>query len=158
MVNDVCLAIAQLPKLVQQHSTDVIVMGHSAGGQLALCAAVKCSSSKLIGALALGPIADLQYAYDNGIGDKAVSAFLGGPPSTHRDLDPCQLPSATIGITIVHGVQDAIAPLAMSENYLSHHANARLVKVESCGHFALIDPQSAAWPIVVEELAELSSS
>ncbi len=158
MLDDVSDAIVQLPLLVKQHSGKTIVIGHSAGGHLALWAAVKCATPVLIGALALGPACDLQYGYDNAIGDGAVLAFLGVPPTERSDVDPCQMPTPYIATTIIHGKQDVIAPIAMSDNYLAQHAGIRLVRLDDCGHFAVIDPLSTAWPQVIEELNRLSTS
>jgi len=157
-LNDVSLAISRLPALVKQHNGNAMVIGHSAGGHLALWAAVKCVTPTLIGALALGPVADLQYGYANAIGDGAVLAFLGVPPAEPSDVDPCSLPNPQIATTITHGKQDAIAPLAMSENYHAKHLNTRLVRLDECGHFAVIDPLSDAWPRVIEELRGLSET
>jgi acetyl esterase/lipase len=155
-LDDVRRAIAQLPALVRQHNGKAIVIGHSAGGHLALWAAVQCASSALVGAIALAPAADLQFGYEKKIGDGAVLAFLGMPPKERSNIDPCLMPTSHIATTIVHGLQDAIAPIAMSENYLARHASARLVRLDSCGHFAVIDPLSAAWPRVIDELNRLS--
>jgi acetyl esterase/lipase len=157
-VHDVELAVAKLPKLVKRHGGKAVVTGHSAGGHLALWTAAKTTSDGLIGALGLGPIADLQYAFANVLGDNAVGNFLGACASDRPDIDPCKLPSPSLAVTIVHGVQDAIAPIAMSENYLARHPETRLVKVDNCGHFAVIDPASNAWPVVIDELNKLSNS
>jgi acetyl esterase/lipase len=154
-VQDAALAIERLPPRINQHNGRVIAIGHSAGGHLVLWAAANCQSSQLSGALALGPVADLQYGYANAIGDNAVHAFIGGPASDRRDLDPTLLPSANIKVTIIHGAADMIAPFAMSENYRARHAFTRLVKLNECGHFAVIDPQSTAWPSVLTELRGL---
>jgi len=157
MLDDVRRAILQLPLMTNQHNGQAIVLGHSAGGHLALWAAVACAPL-LIGALALAPAADLQYGYDNAIGDGAVRAFLGSPPDQHRDFDPCRMACPSIATTIIHGKQDAIAPLAMSENYLSRHQTTRVVRLDNCGHFAVIDPLSDAWPSVIAELERLSAA
>ena len=155
-LTDVASAIAQLPTLIKHHSGKSILVGHSAGGHLALWAAVKCAGP--VAALALGPAADLQYGYDNQIGNGAVQAFLGGPPAVRNDVDPCSMPSPQIATTIIHGAQDATAPIAMSKNYFARHPRSRLVRLEQCGHFGVIDPLSNAWPSVIDELDRLSAS
>jgi acetyl esterase/lipase len=152
---DVTDAISRLPTLVKHHNDKAIVIGHSAGGHLALWAAAQCANT-LLAAVALGPAADLQYGYDHAIGDGAVLAFLGVPPKERSNVDPCLMTSPTIATTIIHGVQDATAPIAMSENYVARHPSTRFVRVENCGHFALIDPLSTIWPRVVAELNNLS--
>jgi acetyl esterase/lipase len=154
-LEDVNLAVAKLPSLVSQHGGKIILSGHSAGGHLALWAGVKCASIELAGVLALGPVADLQSAYATGIGDHAVRAFLGCSPDERVGIDPARMPTPTTAVTLIHGIQDAIAPIALSENYAARHQGARLVPIENCGHFALIDPMSAAWPRVIAELGVL---
>jgi len=157
-LHDVGLAIEKLPALIGAHNGKAIVAGHSAGGHLALWAAGVRKSEALIGALGLGPVADLQAAASQELGDRAVQAFLGDSVNRHRDFDPCQLPSPRHAVSIVHGIQDAIVPVALSENYLACHEKTRLIRVNDCGHFAVIDPTSTAWPIVCKELDWLSQS
>jgi acetyl esterase/lipase len=154
-LDDVADAILQLPALIKYHNGKVIVIGHSAGGHLTLWAAVQYAKF-LIGAIALGPAADLQYGYDHAIGNGAVLAFLGAPPKERTNVDPCAMLSPTIATTIIHGGQDAIAPIAMAENYVARHPSTRFARLDNCGHFAVIDPLSAAWSRVIEELNRLS--
>ena len=153
---DIDLAISQLPNQVKKQDGRMIVMGHSAGGHLTLLAATRASAA-LIGVIALGPVADLQYADAQSLGAGAARAFLGVPAQQRKDLDPTLLDTQSCNVSIVHGVQDEIAPIAMSENYLLRHPKTRLIKVNDCGHFAVIDPLSNAWPCVIEELTRLSA-
>jgi len=154
-LEDVELALANLPALISRHNGRIVALGHSAGGHLALWVAAK-NLADLIGVIALGPAADLQWGEANAIGNHAVRDFLGTSALERRDVDPCQLPSSARAVTIIHGSEDAIAPVAMAENYLQRHAATRLIKVADCGHFAVIDPASAAWAIVLGEIKRLS--
>lgn len=156
-VADVALALECLPSKVVQHDGCVIVIGHSAGGHLALLAATKHATPSLSGVLALAPAADLQLADERALGNGAVLAFLGTRADARADLDPQQLDAPSVATTFVHGDDDAVVPLAISESYHASHASIRLVRLEACGHFALIDPLSPAWPIVVQELERLST-
>ncbi len=157
-VEDITLALAALPRKITQHNGRVIVMGHSAGGHLTLWAAAKRPIPELHGALALAPVADLQLAHALGVGDGAAHAFLGESPDTRADLDPKRMPSPAMSVTIVHGDEDAIVPLSLSESYVGSHAHVRLVKVSGAGHFAVIDPLTVAWQTVCSELERLASS
>ena len=154
-VSDVCNAIAKLPSLIQRHNGTSIVMGHSAGGHLCLYAAAK-QATGLAGALALAPAADLIMAERLNLGDGAAVDFLGVPAAHRGDLDPVRLPAAKAPTTILHGFQDAIVPISLSEHFLGSHPATRLVSIDRCGHFGVIDPQSAAWPNVIAELQRLS--
>jgi hypothetical protein len=44
-------------------------------------------------------------------------------------------------------------PLSVAESYVAAHPRVRLVRLTGVGHFAPIDPLSASWPAVLDELA-----
>ena len=54
-----------------------MLVGHSAGGQLALWASSAGVCPALIGTLALAPVADLQLAQELELGARAIYRFLG---------------------------------------------------------------------------------
>jgi acetyl esterase/lipase len=151
-VHDIALSLKTLPAKVARHDGRVLMIGHSAGGHLALWAASKRPIPELHGALALAPAADLQLAQRLNLGEGATLAFLGVEPNQRADLDPKQLPSPAIGVTIVHGADDDVVPFSVSESYVAAHPRARLVNLPDAGHFAPIDPDTAAWATVVSEL------
>ena len=157
MVKDIALALDVLPARVKRHDGRVILIGHSAGGHLVLWASSAHRTPQLIGTLALAPVADLVLAHDRELGDGAVIAFLDAGPRSRADLDPRRLPAPEIPVTIVHGTDDDIVPLEISESYVAHHRKVRLVRVHGADHFALIDPLSRAWPRVVEQLEALAN-
>lgn len=156
-LSDVGEALARLPGLVPRHNGRVVLVGHSAGGHLALWVSAVKPSRHLIGTLALAPAADLQLAHELNLGDGAVVAFLGTTPQQRTDADPRRAASPMSATTIVHGDDDAIVPLRVSESYVAAHSRARLVRLAEVGHFSVIDPLSAAWPHVLEELRRLAS-
>ncbi|GAA3083945.1 alpha/beta hydrolase family protein [Streptosporangium carneum] len=129
-----------------------VVVGHSAGGHLALCAAPDD-----VAVLALAPVADLRLAHRLDLDDGAVADFLGGPPDDRAALDPVRLPGRPGRVTIVHGAGDERVPLDVSESYVSAHPATSLARIPDAGHFVLIDPESEAWPIVLRELTALVS-
>jgi len=156
-LEDVGVALRKLPASVSRHNGSVIALGHSAGGHLALWAASHLGAGELAGAVALGAAADLQLAFDLGLGDGAAEAFLGGHPASRPDVDPCRMKSPTVPVTLIHGEEDEIVPVSLSESYARRHAAARLVKLPAAGHFALIDPLSDAWPVVIAEISRCSA-
>jgi pimeloyl-ACP methyl ester carboxylesterase len=127
---------------------DMVVVGHSAGGHLALWAASQ-EYAGVRGVIALAPVADLRLARDLGLGDDAVADFLG---EDRPDLDPMQLPPPRVPITIVHGTADEVVPIALAYSYVEIHPEARVVALEGVGHFALIDPTQDAFAVVVSQL------
>jgi len=48
-------------------------------------------------------------------------------------------------------------PVAMSVQYAAA-GGAKLVELAGIGHFELIDTASAAWPVIVAELAALTAA
>ena len=154
-VGDVRAALIGLPEKIAKHDGRLLVMGHSAGGHLTLWAAAERPTERMVGALALGPAADLKLAHDRNLGDGAAMAFLGVKAEQRADLDPKRMPSPQIPTTIVHGMQDEIVPIALAESYVESHPQARLLRLPDAGHFAVIDPLSAEWPSVCQELERL---
>ncbi|MEO6918289.1 MAG: alpha/beta hydrolase [Collimonas sp.] len=144
-----------LPALIAQHNGKVIMIGHSAGGHLALYTAGKYLLPALHGVLALAPVADLRLAHALRLGNGAVRDFLGVEAIERPGADPKLLGTPPVLVTIVHGVEDAVVPQAISESYLAAYPKTRLVRLQGSGHFALIDPLSTAWPTVVAELQRL---
>lgn len=150
---DLTLVLRQAAGCVADHNGRVLLVGHSAGGHLALWAAAARVCPTLIGTLALAPIADLLLAHELGLGQGAVERFLGADPVSRPDIDPRQMAAPVTATTLLHGIDDAIVPVLVSESYVAAHSMARLIPVPGAGHFALIDPQSAAWPTVMAQLA-----
>jgi acetyl esterase/lipase len=122
-----------------------IVIGHSAGGHLALLLAAD-RPARVIGCVALAPVADLTLANDLELDAGAVRAFLGSPAADRADLDPAAGPGPAVPTTILHGSTDSLVPLALSVSYVaSAGGRARLVALADTGHFELIDPRSNAF-------------
>lgn len=139
----------------------VVVMGHSAGGQLALCLAAHEPGVKA--AVSLAGVVDLQRAYELHLSNDAVVEFLGGKPAEvadhYREADPMKLAVAARQ-WLVHGTNDDVVPVAFSGDYVALKQKkkeyARLVEIAGAGHFDVIDPRSGAWKDVegaVEEAA-----
>ena len=138
----------------------VVVMGHSAGGQMALCLAAHQPS--LRGAMSLAGVLDLRRAFELHLSRDAVVEFLGGPPQRiaehYLEASPLELAIKTPQ-RILHGRQDRIVPVEMSRHYAVEKRRrgepVKLLEVERAGHFELIDPRSAAWKTVEAAVREL---
>ncbi len=151
--DDVRTALRMLPSaLAGAHDGRVIVLGHSAGGHLALWAAAAAPAPGLVGTVALAPVCDLAGAEREGLGSGAVESFLGAGAAARPDLDPTRLGAATGRVVLLHGTDDEIVPLRQSQAYADAHPAAVLEAVPDTGHFALIDPASWAWPRVIAAL------
>ncbi len=161
-LQDIEAALRLLPGLAKNYHLDVkrnAVVGHSAGGHLALALAARQSS--LRGVVALAPISDLRGAYNLHLSNDAVVEFLGGTPSQlpehYAEASPMEL-SIAVPQVLSHGSHDDIVPIEMSRSYVKgkkkRGENARLIELD-CGHFELIDPSSGAWSSVQQAVLDL---
>jgi acetyl esterase/lipase len=154
-IEDLRAALAALPGKIDRNDGTVVLIGHSAGGHLVLWAAAAGIVPKLRGVLALAPVADLRLAEKKGLGGGAVQAFLGSGADSRADLDPLRMKSPAVPTVLLQGEGDEIVPPAIAESYVAAHPKARLVRIEGAGHFAVIDPRSTAWPVLLDELGKL---
>ncbi len=158
-LEDVRVALRVVPvELRGRYDGRVVVLGHSAGGHLALWAAAVAPATGLVGTVALAPVADLGAADRERLGGGAVAAFLGAAAATRPDLDPTRMVSAVTPVTLLHGVDDEVVPLRQSEAYAAAHPDATLRAIPGAGHFALVDPESAAWPQVVAAVRDMAGA
>jgi acetyl esterase/lipase len=127
------------------------VMGHSAGGQLALCLAGHESS--LAQAISLAGVVDLKKAFSLHLSHDAVVEFLGGKPADvsehYREADPMELSIPHARQWLLHGTDDDTVPLAFSRDYAEQKnkvgEHVELIEMAHTGHFDLIDPRSDAF-------------
>jgi acetyl esterase/lipase len=140
----------------------VVVIGHSAGGQLGLCLAAHEPGVKSV--VSLAGVVDLQRAYELHLSNDAVVEFLGGTPAEvadhYREADPMKL---AIGSRqwLVHGAQDDVVPPAFSRDYVAAKRKvkeeAQLVEIAGAGHFELVDARSAVWKNVSRTVTDAVS-
>lgn len=154
-LQDIAAALAAAPAVDAPGNGKILLVGHSAGGHLALWAAARCAVPALQGVLALAPAADLRLAHALQLGDGAVGKFLGTDPAGRPDVDPMQLPAPAVAVTIVQGSLDEVVPPAVAASYCAAFPATSLVPLPDSGHFALIDPSSSAWPAIMNALEQL---
>jgi acetyl esterase/lipase len=154
--------------------TRVVAVGHSAGGHLALWLAARARLPAadplrgkpplpLRGVVGLAPIPDLARAAADHVCGDAVPSLLGGLPEAqsarYSVASPIGLVPLGVPQEIVHGREDRIVPLRLSERYVAAAGakgdTVRLVVVEGAGHFDVIAPTSKAWPRVEEAVRTL---
>lgn len=147
--------------------TRVVLVGHSAGGHLALWAAsrhrlpastpwTRDRPMALRGVVSLAGVCDLGLAAGLRLGDRAPQALLGGEPATVPDryalADPALLLPSGVPTVLVHGDLDTEVPAALSRSYADRARGAgdsiSLVELPGTAHFELIDPSSGAWSSV----------
>ncbi|MCO5995246.1 alpha/beta hydrolase [Actinoallomurus rhizosphaericola] len=176
--DDVARAVDAVPALaagvVPGGIGDVVLLGHSAGGHLALWAASRArlpacapwrlpAAPPLRGVLALAPVAALELASRQGLSDGAADDLLGGPagdlPERTALADPLALLPSSIPSVLVHGTADEDVPVGQSRRYADAARAAgdpcARIELPGIGHLALIDPLSGAWPTVLDALTGL---
>ena len=167
--SDIRSAYHFLVQNAQAHNLDsrrIVVMGHSAGGQLALCLAAHEPS--LTRVVSLAGVVDLQRAYQLHLSNDAVVEFLRGTPSEvpdhYREADPMELSVCHARQWLIHGSADDVVPPAFSRDYVAAKRKlsgkekeaAQLLEIPGAGHFDLIDPRTHAWKQIEETVLSLA--
>ena len=165
--NDTGAAIDALPGIARKYRLDlrqVVAIGHSAGGHLALWAAgrhrLPASSPlharhplRIDHVISLGGLPDLEATAaspDNGCGTDIVAKLIDPTRAApYADTSvPNLLPLGTRQ-DLVNGREDRIIPYRLATNYVAKATKAgdrvALHTVPATGHVELIAPESAAW-------------
>ncbi len=147
-LNDINLAIAD----VSRNFKKVILIGHSAGGHLALIAT---ENAKVVGVIALAAVTDLVRAEELDLDEGAVADFLGAPAKMRSNLNPMERPALEVKTLLVHGSLDIRVPIQFSRDYVAKMAsvNTQLLEVPNLGHFELIDPKGAIFEQICLEIS-----
>jgi acetyl esterase/lipase len=175
---DVAAAIDLLPELDAPLDLQrVSVLGHSAGGHLALWAASRDrlpagapgarASSDTAPRMALrqvisqAGVCDLAGAYRRWHGGAAGALMGGGPdevPERYDVGDPLCLAPPGVPVLLVHGVVDETVSVELSRSYAdavrAGGGEVELVEIDGAPgrHRAHIDPRGAAWAAVTQRL------
>jgi pimeloyl-ACP methyl ester carboxylesterase len=147
--------------------SDPVLIGHSAGGHLALWAAARhnlpggCrwrTSRRPAGVISLAGCSSLADTDAWGLDVDAAAAMMGGHaadvPDRYATADPAALLPLGVPVALVHGDRDDRVPVAMSERFAAA-SGARLIVLDGIEHFALIDPANpVTWPVLRSLLPE----
>lgn len=153
---DVRRAVDELPGLLAGIGVEVDelqVLGHSAGGHLALWLAT--TGLPIARTVALAPVGDLREAIRLGLGSDATVAFLGDRDRDNAlaEADPrlllAERPQGAVHV--IHGTDDADVPVSLSRGLVEQHGWIRLTELP-VGHFEVIDPGHDAFATVLRSL------
>jgi acetyl esterase/lipase len=140
----------------------IVLVGHSAGAQLALAASARPLAfvPRLI--VSLAGVLDLALCAERGLGDmgNAVVDFLGMYPDETNDAyaqaSPIELAPFKTRQLVVQGLADSADLVEINRRYVEKHWTVQgqaLDYVETDGdHFALIDPTSPDWREIVPRI------
>lgn len=149
-LDDIDTAIDALARIDAPLDLDrVFVVGHSAGGHLALWVGQR-DDPAVTPRLVVGqaPVADLGGSLALGRG--AVEAFMGGRPDqipgAYDAADPARRLPVRVPQLIVHGLVDEIVPYGVVAPYVEAAGDGvTTLLFDDEGHFDVIEPMSASW-------------
>jgi len=171
--DDVAAAVDHLGVIAEERvlaPDRVAVLGHSAGGTLALWAAGRSTLPQgapgagpqvlPVAALSLAGVADLAQCAREGQADGACDQLLGGMPDQRPEryslTSPIERLPLGVPQVVVHGRDDTVVPVEQSERYAAAAGPAgdpvTLDLVDGANHFSLIDVGDPAWTLVVDRL------
>jgi acetyl esterase/lipase len=175
-LDDVGAAIDHLQVLAEDHplSLDrVVLLGHSAGGTLALWAGGRSTlppdapgaSPRIdpVAAVCLAGVPDLASCARQGFVDGACPQFLGGMPDERPGRYALASPIERLPIglpqLVMHGREDLVVPVDQSERYAAAAEQAgdpvTLQLIDGADHFSIIEVDQPAWATVVDGLDRL---
>ncbi|MBV8799898.1 MAG: alpha/beta hydrolase [Alphaproteobacteria bacterium] len=179
---DVADAIDLLPQMAPENGLDlsrVLLVGHSAGGQLAMWAAARWHLPKgsplyrpeampVRAVVSLAGILDLEDYRAEGAapcgGPKTIDRLVRSATRAHTDVyadtSPARLLPLGVPYTLISGALDEIVPPAFDARFAQkaheHHEMAHTITFPDAGHFELVDPLSTAWKGIVAQIGKLA--
>jgi acetyl esterase/lipase len=165
-LDDVAAGTDFLATIADEHALDlsrVAVVGHSAGGHLALWLAGRADDADAAVApvvfIALAAVANLALAHELELGAGVVHQFTGGAPADKADnyalASPIERLPTGKRVVVIHGTEDETVPIVVARTYVAE-ARAAGDDVEflefGCDHLTLMDPRAPEWQYVVDRL------
>lgn len=164
--------LAQLEERFQLDLSQVVILGHSAGGHLALWLASRMNNiyTDEIGipllvpiqsVISLAGVSDLRKMWaihEEKGGVSPVASLIGGSPhevsERYRLASPIELLPLSVVQILIHGELDRHVPVDLSVEYhrtaIELGDKVRVVVLPEVEHFLLIDPLSSAWRVVID--------
>lgn len=155
----------------------VVLVGHSAGGQLALWLAarrnlpqdsplVSTDPLRVRGVVSLAGITDLRtFSVGSAYCNASVAPLLGGTPEKvperYAQASPIELLPIGVPQRLLHGVLDRFVPVEQSLSFARRARekgdDAEALLIEGAGHFDLIAPFAPTWTQVEQAVVSLLS-
>lgn len=128
-------------------ATTVTLIGHSAGGQLALMAAHDFGSAATT--VSMGGVNDMVMAVDQQLGNGAAAAYLG--EISPEDASPVHHPPPG-QVVIAHGGADTHVPIDHATAYVDANP-AELLMTGDGDHYRFLEPGDSMWTGVVDAVS-----
>ncbi len=144
--HDVLTAVRSTARLGELSGLTTALVGHSAGGHLALWTAARHHPIALT--VGLASVTDLRaLSRSDGGGARPAQALLeAGAPE--------QLPALPGATLLVHGEKDDVVPPSHSTRLAD---DAEIQIANGLGHFEMLDPSRPHWPPIVSALSKALS-
>ena len=178
--NDVIDAVNHLTHLKERFLIDlsrVVILGHSAGGHLALWLASQVNKDQtddfgnpllipIHSVISLAGVLNLRRMWEihdeKGL-NSPVASFVGGTPlevsNKYRLASPIELLPLNVNQILIHGELDLHVPVELSIEYcrktIQQGDKIRLIVLPETDHFMIIDPSSNAWKTVFDALKNI---
>jgi acetyl esterase/lipase len=177
---DIGRAVDHLRALAREYPLDlrrVVIVGHSAGGHLAMWAAARSrlpAGSPLYatdplpvrGVIDLAGPVDMTAnvpGYEALCRDSVITSLLGGTPAAvperYAQASPIKLLPLGIPQVIILGSHEDFVPLPLAEAYAQAAVQAgdrvRLIVIPGAGHFEIASPRASTWPLVESTIRAL---
>lgn len=159
-VDDIALALSWVRDNAGAYDFDtsrIVVIGHSAGGYLALKAAH--ADPALAGVIGLAPVTDLTALSQARPDDDPAKAFLGCAPEADPSLwEQAALDEApTVPVHLIHGTEDDVVAPSHTIGYVREHPEtATQIMIEGVDHMGIVDPLCDGLDAIYASLSTLS--
>ncbi len=146
---------------IRNHSdkAPVTLIGHSAGGHLALLAGLHLANAGYpVSVIGLGAITDPRtYALGDNSCQKATPAFMGGMPEAQENAyDEASVVTKAIGalanVWLLHGADDTIVPTSQAQV-----EGTQIEIIEGVGHFDWLHIDSRAHQALLNRLNQITA-
>jgi acetyl esterase/lipase len=177
---DVGHAVDHVRSLAKAHRLDlsrVVIVGHSAGGHLAMWAAARSrvprgSALYMVNPLAVRGVVDLAgpldlttnvEGYEGLCRDRVITNLMGGTPASvperYAQASPMKLVPLGVPQVVVLGEHEEYVPLPLARSYVQAAERTgdrvRLIVIPGVGHFEIASPRAAIWPKVESAIRSL---
>jgi acetyl esterase/lipase len=152
------LALAGLLDGTGVTTSPTTLVGHSAGGHLVLWLANQPVASTVRRVVALAPVGNLRRAAEHATGSGAVLDLLGGTPDQRPEVYDAADPASRMRtrppceVVVLHGDRDGSVPVESSRGLRDRFDWLDYRELAGVDHFALVDPLSDAWPVVLDAI------